>query len=720
MKITITPEEKFNQEVWWILQEIRKEQLSTPKGEKVEFSIRLLSKRSRKTDNSLPSAEAQRKLLYKLKEWQTLDLEPTGLYFDDLFTPPTAYRLIIHQSKFDKLYRLYEGGSSYSENKNATPETKNLQSIIKTKSLELIAREIGDLETGTNLINFLIDCGVDEKLIEYPQTKWRMVYTVLTTLATSNELKDREVLFKVIEEASHPLMHGGDEELAKQTEERLNKYLKYDGFQLHDFKIKKITDNATGSKPLKTGNVKKECIEELAYELYKEAKKINKVSGEHSCEVILEKVVEYPSSSGKDFTDKTYQNTEIILKHFKKEKIIKDYLIKQCGTIVAETIGGEEYTTDGAEIQCKFNLQKAIAYLRNLYEPKKLFAEKLAKLYLKLINIIELYFQKPITRDEKLNRFYLKISDELNQLLNKNIIPELGAYYKPSGISFTSEGEATEEILPYKNIISELKTPYYKPFSSLFSAQKEIQENKTNLQIVINSLNAFYGEIHKFVSLYDIEKKEIEEIEELDKYINDLKIQKEKQKKEPAPSKIEVVGLQDGLKAIAQTKKEDKNRFPYKLPAGTKWEDITFQFLDDENAFIKVRQHKHYTNYKEMKLVGRGKNPKPSELWAFLKVLATKNGEIAIKDPEVKTKYKKQKELLSKFLRSYFRIDLDPFYPYEVYPPYKHQKSYKIRMMLISPPQSEKEQEDFNDGKDDLEIKKHYKEQTPEIYDKYQ
>jgi len=34
------PEEKFNQEIWWILQEIRKEQLSTPAGEKVEFSLR--------------------------------------------------------------------------------------------------------------------------------------------------------------------------------------------------------------------------------------------------------------------------------------------------------------------------------------------------------------------------------------------------------------------------------------------------------------------------------------------------------------------------------------------------------------------------------------------------------------------------------------------------------------------------------------------------------
>jgi len=92
------------------------------------------------------------------------------------------------------------------------------------------------------LVEFLANCGISRELIEYPQTKWRMVNDVLTTLATSNKPKDQELLFKVIEEASHPLMHGGDENLAKETEIKFNKYLKYDGFQLHNFKIKKTTE----------------------------------------------------------------------------------------------------------------------------------------------------------------------------------------------------------------------------------------------------------------------------------------------------------------------------------------------------------------------------------------------------------------------------------------------------------------------------------------------
>ena len=545
--MNLTPEEKFNQEVWWVLQEIKKEQLATPKGEKVYFSLRTLPKtasiRRKDIDCGFPQADTQRKLLYKLKEWKTLDLEPTGLYFDDPFSEPTAYLLTILK-KFDELYRLYENGGFYSENQKTTTEFDGSKSIIKPKSLELISREIGDLDSGSNLVGFLVDCGVNRELIEYPQTKWRMINDVLTILATSNKPKDQELLFKIIEEASHPLMHGGDENLARETENRFNKYLKYDGFQLHNFKIKRITDNAVAGKPLKMAGIRTECIEELAYELYKEAKKVNKANEEHSCIIVLQKVAEHPSSSGKDFADKTYQNTETILNYFKKEKIIKDFSIENCGTIILGTIEGAEYTTDGAEIQCKFNPQKAIAYLKILYEPKKLLAEKLAKLYLKLINIIELYFQEPINRDEKLNLFYLKISDEINQLLNKNIIPELDAYREPYTVyDYNLEGKLVEELLPSKKIITGLKTPYHKPFSTLFSAQKEIEENKTNLQAVINSLNAFYGEINKLVSLYDIEAKEMNAIEDLDKYINDLKTQKEKQKKEPPASKMEITKM---------------------------------------------------------------------------------------------------------------------------------------------------------------------------------
>ena len=231
--MNLTPEEKFNQEVWWILQEIKKEQLSTPKGEKVEFSVRLSSKQSKKTDNSPPSARVQKKLLHKLKEWKALNLEPTGIYFDDPFTEPTAYLLTILE-KFNKLYRLYESGGFYSENQKTIAELNSSQSIIKPKSLELIAKEIGGLDSGSNLVEFLTNCGVKRELIEYPNTKWRMVYSVLLTLASSQNKEDRRTLFKIIEGACHPLMYGGDKNLAKKTTDKFNSFLEYDDSFIKD------------------------------------------------------------------------------------------------------------------------------------------------------------------------------------------------------------------------------------------------------------------------------------------------------------------------------------------------------------------------------------------------------------------------------------------------------------------------------------------------------
>lgn len=112
--MNLTPEEKFKQDVWWILQEIKKDELLTPKGKKVEFSIRGMSKtrsiRREDVDYGFPHEETQRKLLYKLKEWKAIDeLEPVDSIFrgSDILNP-RIYEFVIRQPKFNELYRQYE------------------------------------------------------------------------------------------------------------------------------------------------------------------------------------------------------------------------------------------------------------------------------------------------------------------------------------------------------------------------------------------------------------------------------------------------------------------------------------------------------------------------------------------------------------------------------------------------------------------------------------
>ena len=105
---------------------------------------------------------------------------------------------------------------------------RNQKSVIRFKTLELIARDIGEMDSGVKLVKFLKECGVDSELIFYPNTKWRMIYDVLKLLATSPEPKDKKTLFTIIEEAVHPLMHNGSEAISVTVTERFNGLLKYD------------------------------------------------------------------------------------------------------------------------------------------------------------------------------------------------------------------------------------------------------------------------------------------------------------------------------------------------------------------------------------------------------------------------------------------------------------------------------------------------------------
>ncbi len=174
-------------------------------------------------------------------------------------------------------------------------------------------------------------------------------------------------------------------------------------------------------------------------------------------------------------------------------------------------------------------------------------------------------------------------------------------------------------------------------------------------------------------------------------------------KKEPLEIKI----VSGSKIEIENEEKLSKYKFPFSLPAGTEWKNIIFKFKDEKNAHIEVKQYKHDVNYSEMGFIGKGKVPESSEAWSFLRVLAELNGELAITDNEQKQKYKKQKEILSKKLKSYFNLDSDPFYPYE------EQKSYRIKMTLLPASIKSKKTDPLPEEKDaDVGMDDYYKELT--------
>ena len=126
-----------------------------------------------------------------------------------------------------------------------------------------------------------------------------------------------------------------------------------------------------------------------------------------------------------------------------------------------------------------------------------------------------------------------------------------------------------------------------------------------------------------------------------------------------------------------------KNKFPYPIPAGTEWRQVSMKVLGDKKVHIKLPAKEHTATYEEM---GFGKHDgKPSVLWAFFKILAMQNGEISIIDETAKIQYKKQKQQVSDILKNYFSMESDPFHPY------KENNSYKTRFTLFSDTGAEKE-----------------------------
>lgn len=147
----MTPEERFNQQVWWILQEIRKEQFYEPEDgkDKVGFSIRT------QENHTTPSPDEQRKLLNTLKGWGVLELRPR---IDDLFrgntdllSPTTHFILTIHLPKFEETYAKYQKACDVSTYLN-NYQDKVYRNLKNNKDKNMNLPEFSRLDNKTRTI----------------------------------------------------------------------------------------------------------------------------------------------------------------------------------------------------------------------------------------------------------------------------------------------------------------------------------------------------------------------------------------------------------------------------------------------------------------------------------------------------------------------------------------------------------------------------------------
>lgn len=673
----MTPEEKFNQDVWWILQEIRNDEFLTPTGERIEFSIRVQPKTSGKAKQNdiitIPSGDVQRKLLYKLKEWKALDLEPApDILNDNFFNPPTRYLLTIHEAKFSELYRQYSDSFGYKEGaKEKTTPAPKTQPIIKSKTLELIAQEVGNLGTANTLIDFLADCGVDNKLVEYPQTKWRMVNAVLQTLAISPNPKDQETLFKIIEEASHPLMHNGDEELAQKYEDKFNRLLKYDGFALRNYKIKKISEEAKEDRDLDLYLKKKILVESWRDDLPHQISELsfNNNTIEQICyslwDLFVSEIIFFGANT---FPEDILVETD---PRFHQEIAFNWNLIRDLDNNPHKIESGYGFDI---EVLDRERLKKDVDEEVEEFVSNKVNKEKIegAKDFYPDTKFLE---TPSHLRGVSHNYYAYKRQKEI--LLN--FIATLYEKFE-NEILVTKFDEIIDKNVNVLRTLLALEAEGFFSINELRNDKKEW----TDKDIVYAKIQLTKTKIPAIKKFLPVTKKQEPEIK---KVVGGELLQ---QTKEPLHIVIDEVKKDIGIRGFEEKvvlqKPKNKRIQLRNFPPDLRWEEISIQFLNEHEVIIKARNETLQTTYETMGFQDE-KRKLPNKQWQFLRLLALKNGEISWESNQnlpLKqiNSIKKQKQLLTEALKAYFQISNDePFHDY------KTEKAYKIKLALTPEPE---------------------------------
>lgn len=133
----MTPEEKFNQNIWCILQELKEAQLYNyngynPKSDGILLSINIpypLIKDTAK--NIFISSEKKVRILYKLQEWKAIKII-NGRQNEFEFTK-TGFNLCILQPKFDELYRGYEDNFKREKERKITSVSPHQNTFVWEK-----------------------------------------------------------------------------------------------------------------------------------------------------------------------------------------------------------------------------------------------------------------------------------------------------------------------------------------------------------------------------------------------------------------------------------------------------------------------------------------------------------------------------------------------------------------------------------------------------------
>jgi len=114
----------------------------------------------------------------------------------------------------------------------------------------------------------------------------------------------------------------------------------------------------------------------------------------------------------------------------------------------------------------------------------------------------------------------------------------------------------------------------------------------------------------------------------------------------------------------------------FPTPDGTSWTDIKIQFRDGHTVTIWAGDESGKFNFSQMGMANK-KNGDRTEQWKLLEAFAASRGEIDWNSRYATDKLKKQKQVLSKRLREFFRLKEDPIEWV------KGEKCYRCRFRIL-------------------------------------
>lgn len=581
---------------------------------------------------------------------------------------------------------------------------------IQKEALELISKDIGERFTLNKIVEIFTDIGVPEGMF-IQDTKWRAVFYVLSYYTTSKENKDILIFLKILERFVHPLSFGGDETKAKETEEKYNKWLKYDRFGINDGKAfigpteeeiefgadDWINSDGDSFEP-KAFIISPDDLARLwvfwtqivlIVSAYEGNQELDRDELEKLYLELIAKTEQLLDRGDLGDAKQSYKRPFNSLATAEIEARSKGFNSPyELAGIFLIVVGQME--PDATEIQKEReknnDLVKRVAAATRAISGEKINIAKLSyeqalfilKIYMsQLSNILEAVASGNIKiTDSELNAKYILFTDAVEQILNRDDFTEIKKQrpdYMPEHLYIgADEMETWFEYGGQPAILSFIGT--------IESAWVRSGQQSFPISLALNNQLIETDEIISRHKRYKSEKWE-QITKNLDKMKGEMfgGDKKEEVKNEPKtePEAKKVIhehihrfenSIQEKDVAFTHTFFEGddegtvvKNKKKIVLPKfpATPWRQISIRFITDQDVLITAPKKQLSSNYEALGF-SNDKEKKPNTAWVLLSLIAKSGGEIKVPKPIPDT-LRQQKRQLADQLKLIFRNEQDPF-----------------------------------------------------------